>query len=88
MTSIEKEQLSLNPDFWNDPKDAETVLKAIKRNKKWVANFNELATALNDLEALFEFFQEGSLRLFFTAFPAMQFYDTIKKLKLRNSIDF
>jgi peptide chain release factor 2 len=57
----EKEQLSLNPDFWNDPQIAETVLKAIKRDKKWVKSYHELATLLNDLEAMFEFFQEGEI---------------------------
>ena len=55
----EKEQLTLNPDFWNDPKSAEGILKEIKSHKKWVAQFQELARHLDDVEGLNEFLREG-----------------------------
>jgi len=51
----------MDPDFWNKPENAETILRTIKRNKKWVKSFNDLATWINDLEALYEFFQEGEV---------------------------
>lgn len=55
----EKEQLTLNPDFWQDPKSAEAILKEIKSHKKWVGQYQEIALLLDDAEGLSEFLREG-----------------------------
>ncbi|MBK7873803.1 MAG: peptide chain release factor 2 [Saprospiraceae bacterium] len=57
----EKEQLSLNPDFWNDPKNAQSVLKEIKSHKNWVRQYNQVAQHVDDAEVLLEFFKEGEV---------------------------
>jgi peptide chain release factor 2 len=60
MLEIEdKEQLSLDPSFWDDAERAENILKDIKTNKKWVDKYNDLATHTDDLEGLLEFQKEG-----------------------------
>jgi peptide chain release factor 2 len=51
--------LTLNPDFWSKPKDAESVLKIIKTNKKWCEGYLNTFTIVEDLEVLFEFQKEG-----------------------------
>ncbi len=62
MLEIEdKEQQSLNPDFWNDSKRAESILKSIKLHKKIVDEFKENESAIEELETLQEFFKEGEL---------------------------
>jgi peptide chain release factor 2 len=53
------EKITLAPDFWNDNKEAEKTLKQIKDLKKWVVAFEDLNTALEDLEVLQEFVSEG-----------------------------
>ncbi|MFN8339393.1 MAG: peptide chain release factor 2 [Saprospiraceae bacterium] len=55
----EQEQLSLNPDFWQDPEKAESILKELKDNKKWVEKYKELQTSADDVEVLLEFQKEG-----------------------------
>jgi len=55
----EKEQTTLDPEFWSNPKGAETILKAIKLNKKWVEGYLGLESSIDDLEVLFEFEKEG-----------------------------
>ncbi|MCO6463472.1 MAG: peptide chain release factor 2 [Saprospiraceae bacterium] len=55
----EQEQLSLNPDFWKDPEKAESILKQLKDNKKWVEKFNALEQIADDAEVLLEFQKEG-----------------------------
>jgi peptide chain release factor 2 len=55
----EKEQISLDPDFWNDPEKAETVLKEIKTSKRWVEGFQNTYAQLEDLEVIFDFQKEG-----------------------------
>lgn len=55
---IEEDEIkAANPEFWNDPKKAETILKAIKSNKYWINLFNLAKTAVEDLEVLDEFAQ-------------------------------
>lgn len=53
------EQQSLDPQFWNDPKRAESILKELKSHKNWVANYNVVAEKIGDLEVLYEFLREG-----------------------------
>ncbi|HOK74078.1 MAG TPA: peptide chain release factor 2 [Bacteroidales bacterium] len=47
------------PDFWNDPKKAEQVLKKISALKFWVNEVNRVSYALDDLAVLYEFYREG-----------------------------
>jgi peptide chain release factor 2 len=55
----DKEQLTLDPEFWNDSKRAEAVLKEIKSHKHWIGNFKKAETAMDDLTVLFDFNKEG-----------------------------
>lgn len=49
----------MNPEFWNNPKEAEAVLRRIKANKKWVEGYLSTENIINDLEVLWEFQKEG-----------------------------
>jgi len=49
----------MDPQFWNDPKKAEGVMKEIKIHKNWVGKFEKVATIIEELEILAEFQKEG-----------------------------
>ena len=49
----------MDPGFWNDPEQAEEVMRSIKSNKKWVASYREAEQAIDDLQVLHDFYQEG-----------------------------
>jgi len=51
--------MSLDPNFWNDSKAAEKMLKEMKGHKDKVKMYEEIETILEDLEVLFEFLKEG-----------------------------
>ncbi|WP_120180909.1 peptide chain release factor 2 [Pelobium manganitolerans] len=55
----EEEAKTLTPDFWDQPKEAEKVLNAIKSKKVWTDAYTALATELEDLAVLLEFYQMG-----------------------------
>ncbi len=55
----EKEQLSLDPEFWNDSTKAQGVLKSLKIDKNWVAEYNNLHAKVEDIEVLYEYYKEG-----------------------------
>ncbi len=58
--AIEAEtQQTLAPNFWDDPKESEKVMKAIKTKKIWTDRFEKVQNLLDDLETFFEFFKMG-----------------------------
>ena len=59
MQMREEELKTQDPSFWDDPKKAETQMKAIRGLKFWVATFDRLQTAVSDLEVVMEFVKEG-----------------------------
>ncbi len=57
----EQQQLSLDPNFWNDSKRAEVILKDLKLNKQWVDSFKTFSDKIDDLEVMHEFWREGEV---------------------------
>src|SRR5690606_32885268 len=55
----EEEAKTLTPTFWDNPKEAEKVLNAIKSKKIWTDSYAATATEVDDLTVLFEFYQAG-----------------------------
>ena len=55
----EEELLTQDPDFWNDPKTAEEQLRKTARLKSWVLAYNDVRTAVEDLNVLTEFLEAG-----------------------------
>ncbi|MBN2522514.1 MAG: peptide chain release factor 2 [Bacteroidales bacterium] len=54
----EEEKITQSPEFWNDPKAAETQLKKISTLKFWTNAYRKIKSNLDDLQVLFDFFQE------------------------------
>lgn len=55
----EEEEISHAPDFWNDTKQAEKLLKSIKQKKNWTIAFDEVSKSYDDLSVLFDFLKSG-----------------------------
>ena len=55
----EEEKITQAPEFWNDPKKAETVLKSIQEKKSWTNAYANAEASLADLQVMFEFLQAG-----------------------------
>ncbi|MBC5773836.1 peptide chain release factor 2 [Pontibacter sp. KCTC 32443] len=59
---VEKVELQTTaPDFWDNPKEAEKVLKEVKGIKVWTEHYEEVEKKYNDLETLFDFYKEGDV---------------------------
>jgi len=67
-----------NPDFWNKPKDAELVLKSIKKYKYWINLFQKHQTSVDDLGVLLEFFKSGEVE---ESELDTQYQNTLKQLE-------
>ncbi len=55
----EEELKTQDPSFWDDPKKAESQMKAIRTLKFWIESYDKLKNALDDLEVLLDFIKEG-----------------------------
>ncbi|MEM6724246.1 MAG: peptide chain release factor 2 [Bacteroidota bacterium] len=53
----DNEQKSMDPNFWNDSKSAEALMKTLKGQKAKISDYQHLEQTIGDLEVLFEFFQ-------------------------------
>ncbi len=56
-----EEEKSADPNFWNNPKEAEALLKELRSKKKWVEQYNEVHTALDDLLVINDFYKEDEV---------------------------
>jgi len=55
----EKEAITQQPDFWNQPDEAQKVLKEISALKIWTSAYQEVEEKVGELEVMNEFFREG-----------------------------
>jgi peptide chain release factor 2 len=46
-------------DFWNDPKKAEEILRAIKEKKIWTDSFSRVLSTVDDLVVIFDYHKIG-----------------------------
>jgi len=57
---IEEEEIKTQePDFWNNPDEAQKQMKKVNGLKKWVDEFFAVESAVEDLNVLYEFHKEG-----------------------------
>jgi peptide chain release factor 2 len=56
----EDEKLTQDPDFWNDAKKAEQVMRQIRNKKIWTDAHKECSAAVDDLQVLYDFYKEDA----------------------------
>jgi peptide chain release factor 2 len=55
----DEEERTGAPNFWDDPKRAEDILKKIKTKKVWTEGYTSVKKNLEDLDVLIEFYEGG-----------------------------
>ena len=56
-----EEEKTVNPDFWNNPKEAEIIMKELRFKKKWIEDYNKTIILNEDVNVLYEFYKEGEV---------------------------
>lgn len=54
-----EEEKTFDPNFWNNPQEAEAFMRVLRAKKKWVTDYNQTLAWTEDLEVLLEFHKEG-----------------------------
>ncbi|MBL3656502.1 peptide chain release factor 2 [Fulvivirga sediminis] len=57
----EEELVTAQPGFWDNPSEAEKVMKGIRAKKTWTDSFAKVNQLMEDLETLNEFYQEDEV---------------------------
>jgi len=58
---VNEEEKTADPQFWNDPKAAETIMKELRFKKKWVEDYNKVIALNEDINILYEFYKEDEV---------------------------
>jgi len=48
-----------DPNFWNDPKEAESFMKKLNSIKSWIVGYDKAAEEVDDLDVLYDFARES-----------------------------
>jgi len=77
-----EEEKASNPDFWNNPKEAEILMRSLRHKKKWVEDFNNVRTGGEELQIIYDFYKEEEA----TEEEIKKLYS--KTIKLLESLEF
>lgn len=62
LIQIEEEELRTQvPGFWDDAKAAETQMRKVRELKNWVIGYNEVKTAVDELQLTYDFYREEAM---------------------------
>ncbi|TJY33977.1 peptide chain release factor 2 [Pontimicrobium aquaticum] len=81
-----EEEQTFDPDFWNDSKQAEIVMKSIREKKSWVQDYKTSKTLIEDLEVIYEFFKEDEATAEDVESRYNKALDLIEKLEFKNML--
>ncbi|WP_433829476.1 peptide chain release factor 2 [Flavobacterium anhuiense] len=56
-----EEEKTFAPDFWNNPKEAENIVKNLRNKKKWIEDYDKAVSLTEELQLAHDFYKEGEL---------------------------
>ena len=56
-----EEEKTFAPDFWNNAKEAEIIIRNLRSKKKWVEDYKKGIEYSEELQILMDFFKEGDV---------------------------
>lgn len=82
----EDEQRTQLPQFWDNPKEAEKLLRQIRNKKIWTDGYKKTKTAVEDLEVLYDFYKDeaASEKEVLAAFAVAN--ETVENLEFKNML--
>ncbi|WP_264549763.1 peptide chain release factor 2 [Flavobacterium sp. N2820] len=81
-----EEEKTFAPDFWNNPKDAEIIVRNLRSKKKWVEDYNKGVEQAEELQIMMDFFKEGDISEEEVEAHFYQTLNHIEDLEFRNML--
>lgn len=80
------EELTIDPEFWNDAKKAQKLIKDLQRLKKWVHDYKKLKTLVDELDVLYDFFKSKELSSDELSSHYLNCIDHLEQVEFRNML--
>ncbi|MGA9324848.1 MAG: peptide chain release factor 2 [Salegentibacter sp.] len=80
------EEKTFAPDFWDDPKKAEVIMREVNAEKKWVEDYHKAETLVDDLEVIYEFYKEDEASASDVEERESKALDLIEQLEFKNML--
>ncbi|MQP23461.1 peptide chain release factor 2 [Flavobacterium sp. LMO8] len=81
-----EEEKTFAPDFWNNAKEAEIIVKNLRSKKKWVEDYNRGLEFSEELQIMMDFFKEGDVSEEEVETQYHQTLNHIEDLEFRNML--
>ena len=81
-----EEEKASDPNFWNNSKEAEKVMKILRGKKKWVDDYEQVKTDAEDLNVLYEFFKEDEASDEEVSVQFTKTIDLLESLEFKNML--
>ncbi|MFH4965286.1 peptide chain release factor 2 [Gaetbulibacter sp. M235] len=81
-----EEEQTFAPNFWDDSKSAELVMKSLRVKKKWVEDYNNSVSLLEDIEVLYEFYKEGESSMLEVEEHYEKVYSLLENIEFKNML--
>ena len=81
-----EEELTLDPNFWNDSSKAEAVMRNIREIKYWIEGYQRIESLYNEVELSIDFFKEGGLSELEVDQAVQKFEDELGDMEFRNML--
>ncbi|WP_348811255.1 peptide chain release factor 2 [Flavobacterium maritimum] len=56
-----EEEKTFAPDFWNNAKEAEIIIRNLRNKKKWIEDYDKAVELTDELQLAYDFYKEGEL---------------------------
>lgn len=87
LVEIQEDELrSQDPAFWDDPKQAEALMKKMRVKKKWVQDYEKVKSQFEDLKVLLEFHELGETSEKEVMDHYQLMYDFLEDLEFKNML--
>ena len=80
------EELTIDPEFWNDAKKAQKLIKDLQRLKKCVHDYKKLKTLVDELDVLYDFFKSKELSSDELSSHYLNCIDHLEQVEFRNML--
>lgn len=80
------EQVSLAPNFWDNPSEAERHLRDISALKSWIVAYDDLANRCGDVELMPDFVREGVMDESEVDKAYAELVEAVEALEMRNML--
>jgi peptide chain release factor 2 len=79
-----EEEKTFAPDFWNNSREAEIIVKNLKSKKKWVEDYEKVSGLKEELQLAFDFYKEGEMTVEEVDEHFSQTISLLEKIEFKN----